>query len=158
MFLAPLAEAPPIGRKPVYLVTLLIFVVFNFAIVYAPNIATLLVFRFLTVSQITFNYQVRSLIVLGFYRVSCPSNRRSIVSRSLVEKEGGLRHQYLGSRCCVRSCAWAIGRWFRCTTRDLEMDDLGADLVIWILLCGTRLHTARDQCKHNSPQTSQTPP
>lgn len=50
MFLAPLAEAPPIGRKPVYLVTLLIFVLFNFAVVYAPNIGTLLAFRFLTVS------------------------------------------------------------------------------------------------------------
>lgn len=49
MFLAPLAEAPPIGRKPVYLITLLIFVLFNFAVVYAPNIATLLAFRFLTV-------------------------------------------------------------------------------------------------------------
>ncbi|THY16582.1 MFS general substrate transporter [Aureobasidium pullulans] len=48
MFLAPLAEAPPIGRKPVYLVTLFIFVVLNFPVIYAPNIATLLVFRFLT--------------------------------------------------------------------------------------------------------------
>ena len=50
MFLAPLAEMPPIGRKPVYLVTLFLFVVFNFPVVYAPNITTLLVFRFLTVS------------------------------------------------------------------------------------------------------------
>lgn len=49
MFLAPLAEAPPIGRKPVYLVTLFIFVVLKFPVIYAPNIATLLVFRFLTV-------------------------------------------------------------------------------------------------------------
>ncbi|TIA51902.1 MFS general substrate transporter [Aureobasidium pullulans] len=48
MFLAPLAEAPPIGRKPVYLVTLFIFVVLNFPVIYAPNIATLLMFRFLT--------------------------------------------------------------------------------------------------------------
>ncbi|THW75701.1 MFS general substrate transporter [Aureobasidium pullulans] len=48
MFLAPSAEAPPIGRKPVYLVTLFIFVVLNFPVIYAPNIATLLVFRFLT--------------------------------------------------------------------------------------------------------------
>ncbi|THW24169.1 MFS general substrate transporter [Aureobasidium pullulans] len=37
-----------IGRKPVYLVTLFIFVVLNFPVIYAPNIATLLVFRFLT--------------------------------------------------------------------------------------------------------------
>lgn len=50
MFLAPFAEVPPIGRKLVYLFTLSIFVFFNFAVVYAPNIATLLVFRFLTVS------------------------------------------------------------------------------------------------------------
>ena len=57
MFLAPLAEAPPIGRKPVYLLTLLLFVVFNFAIVYAPNIATLLVFRFLTVRTSTFDIE-----------------------------------------------------------------------------------------------------
>ncbi|KAH0005840.1 hypothetical protein KCU78_g12650, partial [Aureobasidium melanogenum] len=48
MFLAPLAEALTIGRNPVYLTTLLIFVLFKFAVVYNPNIATLLAFRFLT--------------------------------------------------------------------------------------------------------------
>jgi DHA1 family multidrug resistance protein-like MFS transporter len=48
MFLAPLAEMPPIGRKPVYLGTLFVFVLFSVPVVYAPNIATLMVFRFLT--------------------------------------------------------------------------------------------------------------
>jgi DHA1 family multidrug resistance protein-like MFS transporter len=35
MFLAPFAEAPPIGRTPVYVITLAIFVFLNFGIAYA---------------------------------------------------------------------------------------------------------------------------
>jgi hypothetical protein len=35
MILAPFAEAPPIGRLPVYMSTLLVFIFFNFGIIYA---------------------------------------------------------------------------------------------------------------------------
>lgn len=35
MFLVPFAEALPIGRMPVYIISLTIFVFFNFAVVYA---------------------------------------------------------------------------------------------------------------------------
>ena len=48
MIFAPLSEAPPIGRMPVYIVTQLIFIMFNFGVVYAKNIGMLLAFRFLT--------------------------------------------------------------------------------------------------------------
>jgi MFS transporter, DHA1 family, multidrug resistance protein len=48
MILAPFAEAPPIGRMPVYVLTHLIFIFLNFGVVYATNIGILLAFRFLT--------------------------------------------------------------------------------------------------------------
>ncbi|KAJ7491205.1 major facilitator superfamily domain-containing protein [Mycena latifolia] len=48
MFLAPLQEIPSIGRMPVYIYTLVIFVVFQAVIVTAKNIPTILVSRFLT--------------------------------------------------------------------------------------------------------------
>ncbi|EME84151.1 uncharacterized protein MYCFIDRAFT_135024 [Pseudocercospora fijiensis CIRAD86] len=48
MILAPFAEAPPIGRMPVYIITHLAFLFLNFGVVYAKNIGMLLAFRFLT--------------------------------------------------------------------------------------------------------------
>lgn len=48
MFLAPFAEAPPIGRTPVYILSSFIFIFFNFGVVYASNLGMLLAFRFLT--------------------------------------------------------------------------------------------------------------
>ncbi|OJJ45975.1 hypothetical protein ASPZODRAFT_152227 [Penicilliopsis zonata CBS 506.65] len=48
MIWSPLSEIPTIGRSPVYLLTLLAFVLLNFAVVYAKNFAAVLVFRFLT--------------------------------------------------------------------------------------------------------------
>lgn len=48
MIIAPFAEAPPIGRMPVYVLTHLVFLFFNFGVVYAKNIGMLLAFRFLT--------------------------------------------------------------------------------------------------------------
>lgn len=35
---SPLSEIPYIGRNPVYLGTLLVFVFFNFGVIYAKNI------------------------------------------------------------------------------------------------------------------------
>ncbi|SGY62556.1 BQ5605_C007g04707 [Microbotryum silenes-dioicae] len=46
MILAPLQEMPRQGRTPVYIIGLLLFFIFQFPIVFAPNIATILVFRF----------------------------------------------------------------------------------------------------------------
>ncbi|SCZ95778.1 BZ3500_MvSof-1268-A1-R1_Chr8-1g09792 [Microbotryum saponariae] len=46
MFLAPLQEMPRQGRTPVYIIGLLFFFLFQFPIVFAPNMATILVFRF----------------------------------------------------------------------------------------------------------------
>lgn len=48
MILAPFAEAPPIGRMPVYVITRNIFIFLNFGVIYATNIGMLLAFRFLT--------------------------------------------------------------------------------------------------------------
>lgn len=48
MIWAPLSELPAVGRSPVYVVTLVIFVFFQFAVIYAKNIGMLLAFRFLT--------------------------------------------------------------------------------------------------------------
>lgn len=117
MFLAPLAEAPPIGRKPVYLITLLIFVLFNFAVVYAPNIATLLAFRFLTVgNSLRQTKRTYTNGFLGIHWFSSTCNRWCIASRPLVEKEGCICHWYLGCRRRLRPCTWSISRWFRSTT------------------------------------------
>ncbi|KAK0466761.1 major facilitator superfamily domain-containing protein [Desarmillaria tabescens] len=48
MFLAPLQELPHIGRNPVYMATLLVFIIFQIPIVMAKNMSTVLAFRFLT--------------------------------------------------------------------------------------------------------------
>lgn len=48
MFIAPLAEAPAIGRSPVYILSVFSFVFLNFGVVYASNIGMLLAFRFIT--------------------------------------------------------------------------------------------------------------
>ncbi|KAK0231563.1 major facilitator superfamily domain-containing protein [Armillaria fumosa] len=48
MFLAPLQELPGIGRNPVYMVTLFLFVVFQVPVAVARNMSTVLAFRFLT--------------------------------------------------------------------------------------------------------------
>ena len=48
MLWAPLSELPPIGRSPVYIFTLIVFVFFNFGVIYADNFGMLLAFRFLT--------------------------------------------------------------------------------------------------------------
>lgn len=48
MFLTPLQELPILGRNPVYIIGLLVFLLFNIPIVTAGNFATILAFRFLT--------------------------------------------------------------------------------------------------------------
>ena len=48
MIWAPLSEIPQIGRNPIYLSTLLVFVLFNLGAGYAHNFGMLLAFRFLT--------------------------------------------------------------------------------------------------------------
>ena len=48
MLWAPLSELPAIGRSPIYIFTLIIFVFFNFGVIYADNYGMLMAFRFLT--------------------------------------------------------------------------------------------------------------
>ncbi|KAK0466762.1 major facilitator superfamily domain-containing protein [Desarmillaria tabescens] len=48
MFLAPLQELPGIGRNPVYMATLFLFVIFQIPVAVARNMSTVLAFRFLT--------------------------------------------------------------------------------------------------------------
>lgn len=48
MFLTPLQELPSLGRNPVYIITLALFLLFNVPIVTAKNFSTILAFRFLT--------------------------------------------------------------------------------------------------------------
>lgn len=48
MFLGGFAEAPPIGRTPVYIFSILTFIFFNLGVYYAKNIGMLLAFRFIT--------------------------------------------------------------------------------------------------------------
>ncbi|KAF9528559.1 major facilitator superfamily domain-containing protein [Crepidotus variabilis] len=48
MFLSPLQELPSLGRNPVYIATLALFVIFNVPIATAKNFSTILAFRFLT--------------------------------------------------------------------------------------------------------------
>jgi len=48
MIWAPISELPAVGRSPIYVATLLVFVFFQFAVIYAKNFSMLLVFRFLT--------------------------------------------------------------------------------------------------------------
>ncbi|KAJ5594197.1 uncharacterized protein N7459_000405 [Penicillium hispanicum] len=48
MVWAPLSEIPMIGRSPTYVLTLFVFVFFNFGVIYANNFGMLLAFRFLT--------------------------------------------------------------------------------------------------------------
>ncbi|PPQ86530.1 hypothetical protein CVT25_007181 [Psilocybe cyanescens] len=46
LIFSPLSEVPSIGRTPVYMATLLIFVLLQLPTIYAPNIQTLLAMRF----------------------------------------------------------------------------------------------------------------
>ncbi|KAJ5909773.1 hypothetical protein N7504_004416 [Penicillium tannophilum] len=48
MIWSPLSEIPQIGRSPTYVLTLFVFVFFNFGVIYARNFGMLLAFRFLT--------------------------------------------------------------------------------------------------------------
>ncbi|KAL3248381.1 hypothetical protein ABHI18_012053 [Aspergillus niger] len=48
MVWSPLLELPNIARSPTYILTLVVFVFFQFAVIYAKNFGMLLVFRFLT--------------------------------------------------------------------------------------------------------------
>lgn len=48
MVWAPLSEIPQFGRNPVYIGTLVVFVFFQFAVIYAKNFGMLMAFRFLT--------------------------------------------------------------------------------------------------------------
>ncbi|CAG8977637.1 hypothetical protein HYALB_00006587 [Hymenoscyphus albidus] len=48
MVWAPASEIPQIGRNPVYIGTLVVFVFFQFGVIYAKNFGMLLAFRFLT--------------------------------------------------------------------------------------------------------------
>ena len=48
MLFAPLSEIPQIGRNPIYIGTLIVFVCFQLAVIYAKNFGMLLAFRFLT--------------------------------------------------------------------------------------------------------------
>ncbi|PYH63521.1 MFS transporter [Aspergillus vadensis CBS 113365] len=48
MVWSPLSELPPVGRSPTYVLTLFVFVFFQFAVIYATNFGMLLAFRFLT--------------------------------------------------------------------------------------------------------------
>ncbi|OQD89489.1 hypothetical protein PENANT_c002G05929 [Penicillium antarcticum] len=48
MVWAPISELPAVGRSPVYVATLTVFVFFQFAVIYAKNFGMLLAFRFLT--------------------------------------------------------------------------------------------------------------
>ena len=45
---SPLSEIPQIGRNPIYIGTLVVFVCFNLGCIFAENIGMLLAFRFLT--------------------------------------------------------------------------------------------------------------
>jgi DHA1 family multidrug resistance protein-like MFS transporter len=48
MVWAPMSEIPQTGRNPVYIGTLVVFVFFQLAVIYAMNFGMLLAFRFLT--------------------------------------------------------------------------------------------------------------
>jgi len=48
MIWAPMSEIPQIGRNPIYLATLLVFVLFQIPTIYSVNFGMLLAFRFLT--------------------------------------------------------------------------------------------------------------
>lgn len=48
MIWSPLSELPTVGRSPIYLFTLLAFVILNFGVLYVKNFGMLLAFRFLT--------------------------------------------------------------------------------------------------------------
>ena len=42
MFIAPFAEAPPIGRSPIYILSVFCFILLNFGVIYASNLGILL--------------------------------------------------------------------------------------------------------------------
>lgn len=48
MVWSPLSELPAVGRSPTYVLTMVVFVFMQFAVIYATNFGMLMAFRFLT--------------------------------------------------------------------------------------------------------------
>jgi len=46
LLFSPISEIPAIGRNPVYIATLFVFVILQIPTIYAPNMSTLLAMRF----------------------------------------------------------------------------------------------------------------
>lgn len=130
-----MSEMPFFGRTSIYIVTLLIFVLLQLAVIYAKNFGMLLAFRFITgfigspVSILqnslgSFPYVNADIKLLG------PCNGRCVNCRHVRTQETNLWHSGMGYCCRVRPCSWASRRWLRGREQGLAMANLGAHVAV----------------------------
>lgn len=136
MIWSPLSEIPQIGHNPDYILTLVLFVVLQVPTALATNFGMLLAFRFLT----------------GF-----------IGSPSWVKGGASIGDMYRPAKRTYGLAVWAIGAvsgptlgpligGFACQGKGLEVDDLGAHVVVGVHACATYPLPAGDIVgKHSAP-------
>ena len=101
MFLTPLQELASLGRNPVYIITLAIFVLFNVPIVTAKKFSTILAFRFWT------GFMASPALATGVRFVKHFATDCDILTSSLLSSQGAT----LGDIFPPHRLPYAIGIW-----------------------------------------------
>jgi MFS transporter, DHA1 family, multidrug resistance protein len=96
MFLSPLQELPALGRNPIYIGSLFIFVLFQLPIAIAKNIYTVLAFRFLT----------------GFFGSPALATGASLFHFPLISEPNGMfKGASVGDVWPLHQLAYVMGIW-----------------------------------------------
>jgi MFS family permease len=116
MVWAPLSEVPQIGRMPIYIITLAIFVVLQVPTALATNYGMLMAFRFLT----------------GFFGSPILATGGATIADLYVPKKRAYGMTIWGVFAASAPSPRSASRKFLCAFRELALDDMGADVA----LCG----------------------
>ena len=116
MIWAPLSEVPFIGRCPVYVLTLFVFVVFQLAVAIPENFGMLMVSQFFATffeRRLTLRPASGVPFLNRLHRLSSPSDWWSLHVRHLASEQTVLCYRDLGSLRYMRSNARPAGRRLR---------------------------------------------
>ena len=132
-----MSEIPQIGRNPVYIGTLALFVVLQVPTALSVNFGMLLAFRFITGFVGSPVLATGGASIADLYR---PSKRAYGIGIWGISAVCTIKHlmrpnikltMYLGLRSSAWSTCWRVRR----SSRRLEVDDLGAHVALGILSC-----------------------
>lgn len=138
----PISELPAVGRNPVYIGTLVVFVAFQPVIIYANNIHMLLAFRFLT------GFFGSPALALGGATAAdmySPQKMNYAISvwgaaAAFGPALGTFNTLNMDLSNVYRSCF----RRLCCPIQRLDLANLGTHVVVWILPRHAYLLSARD--------------